>query len=112
MWNTGGGEDGMSRSERLRHMRAAHKVPNLDPPQRIAPMIQYFNDARSFAGVIDNPMTMDVIDGWQRHTGVTLDRWERDCLFAMDRALRRSYSDVLKYHAEWDAGRAKAKKRG
>lgn len=101
----------MSRAARLRHMRAGHKVPDLNPSPRIMPMVQYFNDARSFAGVIDNPMTMDVIEGWQRHTGVKLERWERDCLFAMDRALRRGYSDVLKYHAEWDAGRAKAKKK-
>lgn len=63
-------------------------------------MIQYFNDARSFAGVIDNPMDMSVLEGWQRHTGVVLERWERDCLFHMDRALRRSYSDVIKYHAQ------------
>jgi len=63
-------------------------------------LIQYFNSARSFAGVIDNPLTMSVLEEWQRHTYVTLDRWERECLFAMDRALRRSYSDVVKYHGE------------
>ena len=43
---------------------------------------------------------MAIIEDWQRHTYVTLERWERECLFAMDRALRRSYSDVVKYHAE------------
>lgn len=92
-------------------MNAGHKVPDLEPSARIITMVQYFNDVRGFTGVIDNPMTMDVVEGWQRHTGIKLYRWERNCLFAMDRALRRSYSDVLKYHADWDAGRAKAKKK-
>lgn len=75
-------------------------VPDLSPPYNCIGIIEYFNNARSFAGVIDNPLTMDIIDGWERHTYIKLERWERECLFAMDRALRRSYSDVVKYHAE------------
>lgn len=72
--------------------------PKLDGFAQI--MVQYFNDARSFAGIIDNPMTMDTLQGWQEHTGIILERWERDCLFAMDRAFRRAYNDVVKYHAK------------
>jgi len=81
-------------------MRKGDKVPDIKPPFDCMGLIQYFNSARSFAGVIDNPLTMSVLEEWQRHTYVTLDRWERECLFAMDRALRRSYSDVVKYHAD------------
>ena len=89
----------MTRAEYLRHARAGHKVPDLKPPARCIGLIQYYNSARGFAGVIDNPLTMSVIEEWQRHTYVELERWERDCLFAMDRAFRRAYSDVLQYHA-------------
>ncbi len=99
MWNTPGGEDNLSRAEYLRYMRKGDRVPDTRPPSRCNGLIQYYNSARSFAGVIDNPLTMSVIEEWQRHTYVVLDRWERECLFAMDRALRRSYSDVLQYHA-------------
>ena len=89
----------MTRAEYLKYAKQAAKIPDLNPPARCVGLIQYFNSARSFAGVIDNPLTMSVIEEWQRHTYVTLERWERECIFAMDRALRRSYSDVLKYHA-------------
>jgi len=80
-------------------MKKGDRVPDLRVPSQCQGLIQYYNNARSFAGVIDNPLTMSVIKDWQDHTYVSLDRWERECLFAMDRALRRSYSDVLKYHA-------------
>lgn len=80
-------------------MRKGDRVPDLNPPSRCIGLIQYYNSARSFAGVIDNPLTMSVIEEWQRHTYVQLDRWERECLFAMDRALRHAYSEVVKYHA-------------
>lgn len=80
-------------------MKKGNLVPDTKPPSRCQGLIQYYNNARSFAGVIDNPLTMSVIKDWQEHTYVSLDRWERECLFAMDRALRRSYSDVLRYHA-------------
>lgn len=80
-------------------MKKGNLVPDTKPPSRCSGLIQYYNNARSFAGVIDNPLTMSVIKDWQEHTYVSLDRWERECLFAMDRALRRSYSDVLRYHA-------------
>lgn len=63
-------------------------------------LIGYFNNIRSFAGVIDNPITMAAIKDWQDHTHVNLDKWERDAVFAMDAALRRSYADVVKYHAQ------------
>lgn len=72
-------------------------------------MVGYFTDIRSQAGYIDTPLNMSIIEGWQRHTGVVLERWERDCIFLMDRVARRSYNDVVKYHAEYDRQRAAAK---
>lgn len=63
------------------------------------PLAQYFNSLRSFTGVIDNPMTMGVVKDWQEHTYVRLERWERDCMFAMDRSFRRAYGDVVSFHA-------------
>lgn len=90
-------------------MNAGHKVPDLTPPFRCRGLIAYFNDIRSRVGVIDNPMTMAAIRDWQEHTGIVLDRWERDCMFAMDRALRHSYGEVVKYHHDWDAKIAEAK---
>lgn len=89
----------MTRAEYLRHAHAGHKVPDLTIPYRCNGLIQYFHNVRSFAGVIDNPITMSVIKDWQDHTYVTLQRWERDCIFAMDRAFRRAYNDVVKYHS-------------
>lgn len=53
--------------------------------------------------MVDNPITMAVIKDWEEHTYVKLERWERECIFAMDRAFRRAYSDVLKYHSDRDA---------
>lgn len=81
-------------------MRKGSKVPDTSQPMRCSGLIAYYNSARSFAGVIDNPLSMSVIEEWQRHTYVSLERWERECLFAMDRALRRAYSDVVRYHGE------------
>lgn len=50
--------------------------------------------------MIDNPLNMAIITDWQSHSHVRLERWERDCLFAMDRAFRRSYNDVVAFHAK------------
>lgn len=60
-------------------------------------------------GDIEKPITMDIIRGWQDHTYVKLDRWERDGIFVMDAALRRSYHDVVKFHAQRDADMQKLK---
>lgn len=70
----------------------------MEPSPRILGLIQYFNNLRAFTGVIDNPMNMSIVLDWQKHTHINLERWERECLFAMDRAFRRSYSEVLSYH--------------
>ena len=71
----------------------------MKPPAHAGGLIQYFSNIRSFIGDVEKPMTMGVIDDWQRHTYVNLERWERECLFAMDRALRHAYTGVVKYHA-------------
>jgi len=98
----------MTRAEFLRHARQPGKIPDLTMPSRCAGLIQYFYAIRNLTGIIDNPLTMAVIKDWQEHTYVELERWERECIFAMDRAFRRSYSDVLKYHAERDAAKRNA----
>lgn len=102
----------MTRAEFLRHVRQPGKIPDLTMPSRCAGLIQYFYAVRNLAGVIDNPLTMSVIKDWQDHSDVRFTKWERECLFAMDRAFRRAYSDVLKYHAERDAGKRAASDKG
>lgn len=82
------------------YVKRGGDVPDTSPPIHCVGLISYFNGIRSFAGGIDNPITMTTIEEWQRHTYVVLAKWERECIFAMDSALRRSYSDVVKYHAE------------
>lgn len=54
------------------------------------------------AGDIEKPINMADIENWQRHRAITLERWERDCMFVMDRALRHSYADVVKWHSKRD----------
>lgn len=81
-------------------MNQPGRVPDLEPGLRIIGLVGYFNALRSLAGVIDNSLTMSIIEDWQRHTYVRLERWERECIFAMDRAFRQSYGAVLKWHAE------------
>lgn len=98
----------MTRAEFLRHVRQPGKIPDLTMPSRCAGLIQYFYAVRNLAGVIDNPLTMRVVRDLEDHSDVRFAKWERECLFAMDRAFRRSYSDVLKYHAERDAAKNKA----
>lgn len=54
------------------------------------------------SGDIEQPINMSDIENWQRHRSITLERWERDCMFIMDRALRHSYADVVKWHSKRD----------
>lgn len=61
--------------------------------------MSYFYDIRPLAGISDNPITMEVLEGWQQHTYVRLSRWERECIFLMDAAFRRAHCDVVKYHS-------------
>lgn len=100
MWNTPGGEDGYTRVEYFRHRRADREIPDLSCPKRCMGLVNYFQSIRSLAGAVDNPVTMGIIRDWEAHSYVILSRWERECIFAMDRALRHSYGEVLKYHAE------------
>lgn len=72
----------------------------MTPPVRCVELIQWFNDIRSSAGDVDKPIKMDDIEDWQRHRSITLHRWERDCIFAMDRSLRNSYANIVKWHSE------------
>lgn len=94
-----GGEEGISKADIYRYRRAAGRIPDLSPPLRGIGLIQYFNNIRGIIGDPDKPIRMADFEDWQRHTYITLDRWERECLFQMDAAFRRAYGGVLKYHA-------------
>lgn len=72
-------------------------------------MVGYFRDIRAHAGYLETPISMPVIEGWQRHAGVALERWERECIFAMDRAARSAHADVVKYHSDRDEALSKHK---
>lgn len=61
-------------------------------------MSEYFSAIRQFAGGIDNVLTMDHIEQWQRHSGIVLLRWERDAVFGMDRSYRQGYNYAVKFH--------------
>lgn len=76
------------------------EVPELNPEPVCRALVAYFYDVRRFCGIIDNTMTMDHIEQWQRHTYVILRRWEREAMFVMDSALRRGYSSAVKFHAK------------
>jgi hypothetical protein len=73
-------------------------VPVIDCPVDHRVMVSRFNELRAFVGDIDKPLNMGVVLDWQMHSGIKLERWERDCMFSMCRALRHAYSDVLKFH--------------
>lgn len=62
-------------------------------------LVQYFHAIRAAIGDPDKSIRMSDIEDWQRHTYVTLERWERECLFRMDGAFRRAYGAVVRYHA-------------
>lgn len=91
-------------------MNAPHKVPNLTPPSRGVGLISYFWDIRSRMSSPDDAVNLATIKDWQESCYITLERWERDCIFAMDSAFRRARVDVIKYHADRDAEKAKNEK--
>lgn len=72
------------------------------PPANHIHLVKYFWDIRSQAGIVDNIVSMSTIRDWQDHTGITLERWERDAVFEMDRAFRSAHYNVVKYHADID----------
>lgn len=91
----------MSRADRFRRtLSGANEVPDTNPSRRVLGFAQYYNSIRSLMESSEKPITMAVIKDWQEHTYVLLERWERDVIFAMDRAFRRAYADVLRFHSE------------
>lgn len=70
------------------------------PSDDIYLLVVYFNELRSMTGDYEKPITMDLIEGWQRHKYIKLEKWERESVFAMDRAFRRSVSEVLEFHSK------------
>lgn len=81
-----------------------HQIPDIKVPTGCEYLIEMFWEMRSFVGPIDSDgvLDMSVIKDWQSHHGIKLDRWERVCMFETDRALRRAYYDVVKFHAGRD----------
>lgn len=74
-------------------------------------MIAYFWEIRETIGFVDSrPANMNDITLWQSHSNVTLDKWERDAIFAMDRGLRQGYANSVKFGNERE--QSKVKKNG
>lgn len=79
-------------------MRQPDKVPALNPPLDFVNYIEWFWSARGFCGSSDNVLTPDILAQWSRHEYIDLQKWERDMLFGMDRAFRRSNNEVVSWH--------------
>lgn len=71
----------------------------------VAPYISDFYRMRGLAGIVDNPITIDVIEQWERHTYSRYQKWERDLFLDVDRAFRQAQAKVVKFHN----GRTKVK---
>lgn len=80
-------------------MRQPDAVPDNDLPLEYSKYIDYFYDLRGFCSEASIAIQPSLIADWQSHSGVHLHRWERDCIFGMDRAFRRSHANVVSYHA-------------
>jgi len=63
-------------------------------------LVEWFWNIRGFCGSYENVMTPDIVRQWQDHEYITLEKWERDCIFGMDRAFRHAYSDVILWHGK------------
>lgn len=80
----------------------------------------YYNELRSLTGDYEKPLTMDIVEGWQRHREFKLEKWEREAMFAMDRAFRRAVHSVIELGNQLDTQemqseqkkQAKGKRRG
>lgn len=79
-------------------MKAPESIPALVPPFDYSHYIEWFFAVRGFCGVIDNVMTPSILKDWSEHECVTLERWERDLMFAMDRSFRQSHNKVVSWH--------------
>lgn len=79
-------------------MRQPGKVPALSPPHDLTHYIEWFWSARGFCGSSDNVLTPDILRQWSEHESISLEKWERDIVFAMDRAFRRSHGEVVSWH--------------
>lgn len=107
------GEEKVTKRELME--RARRPVPDLVTngcPDDLIGLVAYFNELRSFTGDYEKPLTMDIVEGWQRHREFRLVKWEREALFAMDRAFRRSVADVIQMGNERDLARQKLKGKG
>lgn len=73
-------------------------IPDLRFDHDCAAVSDYFFEARRLIDGIDNVLTMDHIEQWQKHSGIVLLRWEREAVFAMDRAYRQGYRSAVEFH--------------
>ena len=94
--------------------RRSKRIPKIVAPVDCIDLIGWFWDIRSFIGGVDNPdpVTMREIRDWQDHSYIIMDKWQRDAVFEMDRALRRGYMNSVKFHMKRHAGRSKGKTDG
>lgn len=81
--------------------REPERIPDIPVPEDEYYLIDMYWEMRSFVGPIDSEgvITIQSIRDWQDHHGVHLERWERKCMFELDRAFRRAYIDVVKFHS-------------
>lgn len=62
--------------------------------------LDLFWKIRGICGDEANPVTPGIITQWERHDCRTFQKWERECFFDMDKALRQTGGEVLKFHME------------
>ncbi len=75
-------------------------VPDFELPGHLAFYWDKFWSIRGICGAEENPITPDILDQWCRHDYCDFERWERQALFDMDKALRQSSGEVVKFHSE------------
>lgn len=98
-WNTPCPEDGYSKADLYIFKNAPEMVPVISINPFNEGLVSCFWELRSFINDPFDVLNMEDIERWQRHAGIKLGKWERVCMFSMDRAFRRSRADVLKFHA-------------
>ncbi len=73
-------------------------VPSVDVPVDLIQYIGFFWEIRGFVGDPESPMTPRHIAEWSSHTYNTLQKFERDFMFSMDRAFRHERAEVVEFH--------------
>ncbi len=90
----------MSKADLLKYIHSSEPIPEVDIPIEGVEYWHNFWDIRNLVGDPEKPVTFAIIDDWQRHTYNVMQKYERDFIFAMDRAFRHGRIEMLKYHAK------------